>query len=107
METKNLKDTLTKLVSRYETVLINNARVKTGRLRDSIRAEIVYSEADTNVLMRMMDYGVYERVWKDLRTPVMVWKEFFTDNEMTQLGQAISKDILTDINAEIELIKKQ
>lgn len=106
MENKNFTQTLTSIVSRYETVLINNARVKTGRLRDSIRADIVFGENDTNVLMRMMDYGVYERVWKDFRTPVMVWKEFFTQNEMTELGKAISEDILTDIKQEIELIKK-
>ena len=99
---ENFKKTLETLVEKYDTVLVNNARVRTGALKRSIHSEIVYNSDDTTVFTTMMEYGIYPKVWKNLKTPIMMFDTMITG----ELAIAIGKDILIDIKQEFEKIEK-
>lgn len=101
MDLKFLYKVLENINKQFQSVLVNNARIRTGFLKSSINSSILYNDNEKGVSVILAHYGRFNRPWRDEKTPQTKLSELITNKYSKELGEAFAKDLKVQITRNI------
>jgi hypothetical protein len=85
----------------FQSVLINNARIRTGFLKSSIDSKTLFTDNEKGVSVILAHYGRFNRPWRDEKNPQSKLIELITNKYSKELGEAFAKDLKVQITRNI------
>jgi hypothetical protein len=99
---KNLEKSLNKLNKEFESSLRNNARIKTGFLKDSIKVKD-YDDKNDMVVVDLAEYGQFRRPWYDEQNYMNFFDSYYKNKYEETIKDAYGDDIIDEVNNEVKL----